>query len=104
MRLTAGWDSGPVCLAAAEPISRDDTYGTLAPRLQELGSRLLIRALDERPPFVEQDETGVTYADKIGPEDRPGHFRRPPMENERAARPPPPPVGAPLPLANGSFL
>jgi methionyl-tRNA formyltransferase len=28
MRLTAGWDSGPVCLAATEPIAADDTYGT----------------------------------------------------------------------------
>src|SRR5213076_2453643 len=57
MRLTEGWDSGPVCLAAGEPIARDDTYGTLAPRLQELGARLLVEALDERPPYVEQDET-----------------------------------------------
>ena len=33
MRLTAGLDSGPVCLSAAEPIGPSDTYGTLAPRL-----------------------------------------------------------------------
>ncbi len=30
MRLTAGLDSGPVCLRQAEPIQDDDTYGTLA--------------------------------------------------------------------------
>jgi methionyl-tRNA formyltransferase len=104
MRLTAGWDSGPVCLAAAEPISRDDTYGTLAPRLQELGSRLLIRALDERPPFLEQDETGVTYADKIGPEDRTLDLSSPAIENERVVRALTPHIGARLRLPDGSFL
>jgi methionyl-tRNA formyltransferase len=104
MRLTAGWDSGPVCLAAAEPIGRADTYGTLAPRLQELGSGLLIRALDERPPFLEQDETGVTYAEKIGPEDRTLDLSRPAIENERVARALTPHIGARLQLPDGSFL
>jgi methionyl-tRNA formyltransferase len=104
MRLTAGWDSGPVCLAAAEPIARNDTYGTLAARLQELGSGLLIRALDERPPFLEQDETGVTYAEKIGPEDRTLDLSRPAIENERMVRALTPHIGARLQLSDGSFL
>ncbi|HEY5318474.1 MAG TPA: methionyl-tRNA formyltransferase, partial [Solirubrobacteraceae bacterium] len=30
MRLTAGLDSGPVCLQASEPIGAQDTYGTLS--------------------------------------------------------------------------
>src|SRR6185369_14959419 len=38
MRVTAGLDSGPVCLAATEPIRPDDTYGSLAPRLEQLGA------------------------------------------------------------------
>ena len=104
MRVTAGWDSGPVCLAAAEPIGRDDTYGTLAPRLQKLGSGLLVRALDERPEFVEQDETRVTYADKIGPEDRTLDLSRPAIENERVVRALTPHIGARLRLPDGSFL
>jgi methionyl-tRNA formyltransferase len=62
MRLTAGLDSGPVCLQAREPIGPDDDYGTLAARLEAVGAELLVRALDERPPFAEQDEAGVTYA------------------------------------------
>ena len=41
MRLTAGLDSGPVCLAASEAIRPEDTYGSLAPRLAELGGELL---------------------------------------------------------------
>ncbi len=70
MRLTAGLDSGPVCLMEAEPIEPEDDYGTLAARLEDRGSTLLVRALDERPPFVEQPEEGVTYAEKIAAADR----------------------------------
>jgi len=104
MRLTAGWDSGPVSLAGAEPIARDDTYGSLAPRLQELGARLLIRALDERPPYVEQDESKVTYAEKIGPEDRTLDLTRPPIENELIVRALHPHIGARIELPGGKFL
>ena len=60
MRLTAGLDSGPVCLRASEPILPEDTYGSLAGRLQSLGGELLVRALDGPLEFVEQDESGVT--------------------------------------------
>jgi methionyl-tRNA formyltransferase len=70
MRLTAGLDSGPVSLLERTPIEPRDSYGTLAPRLEGIGGDLLVRALDESPPFVEQPEDGVTYAEKIGPEDR----------------------------------
>jgi methionyl-tRNA formyltransferase len=104
MRLTAGWDSGPVCLAGAEPIARHDTYGTLAPRLQELGARLLIQALDEHPPFVEQDESHVTYAEKIGPDDRTLDLLRPPIENELIVRALHPHIGARIELPGGTFL
>jgi methionyl-tRNA formyltransferase len=31
---------------------------------------LLVEALDAQPPFRDQPGTGVTYAEKIGPEDR----------------------------------
>jgi methionyl-tRNA formyltransferase len=70
MRVTAGLDSGPVCLAQAEPIAADDTYGTLAARLEPIGAELLTRALDGRPSCSEQDEALATYAEKITAEDR----------------------------------
>ena len=70
MRVTAGWDSGPVYALGREPISASDDYGTLAPRLAELGAALLVRVLDERPAPAEQDESAVTYAHKIGPRER----------------------------------
>jgi methionyl-tRNA formyltransferase len=74
MKLGAGLDSGPVCLQEAEPITDDDTYGSLSARLEKLGGNLLIRALElymyGELEFVEQDEEHVTYAEKITPEDR----------------------------------
>ncbi|HEY0631742.1 MAG TPA: methionyl-tRNA formyltransferase [Thermoleophilaceae bacterium] len=70
MRPTAEMDAGPVCLQGEEPIRPDDDYGTLSARLQQLGGDLLVRALDERAPFHEQPSDGVTYAEKIAPEDR----------------------------------
>jgi methionyl-tRNA formyltransferase len=86
MEVTAGLDSGPVCLQATEPIQPEDSYGTLAERLQELGGELLVRALDELPPCEPQDDSLATYADKIGPEDRVLDGSRPAQELERTVR------------------
>jgi methionyl-tRNA formyltransferase len=104
MRLTEGLDSGPVCLAEAEEIRADDDYGTLAARLEPLGADLLARALDERPPFVEQPEDGVTYAEKITAEDRTLDPDAPAEVNERIVRALHPHIGARLPLPDGGFL
>jgi methionyl-tRNA formyltransferase len=104
MRLTAGLDSGPVCLTGREPIAPDDTYGTLALRLQELGGDLLLRALDERPECREQIEEGVTYAEKIGPADRTLDPAAPAAVNDRVVRALTPHIGARVALADGGFL
>jgi methionyl-tRNA formyltransferase len=104
MRLTAGLDSGPVCLVAEEPIAADDTYGSLAPRLAEIGGRLLVQALDDPPPFVDQDDALATYADKLTAEDRILDPQRPAVELERVVRALSPHVGAALILADGSRL
>jgi methionyl-tRNA formyltransferase len=104
MRLTAGWDDGPVCLLGTEPIRPDDTYGTLAPRLQTLGSDLLLRALDERPPFAEQPEEGVTYAEKIGPADRTLDPAATAQVNDRVVRALSPHIGTRVELPGGGFL
>ena len=104
MRLTAGLDSGPVCLAEATPIGPDDDYGTLAARLQELAGGLLVRALDERPPWVDQDAAGVTYAHKIEAADRSLDPTRRPETAERTVRALRPHIGARIPLPDGSFL
>jgi methionyl-tRNA formyltransferase len=104
MRVEAGLDSGPVCLVSREPIRADDTYATLAGRLQALGADLLIRTLDERPPAVEQPEEGVTYADKIGPDDRTLDPAAPASVNDRVVRALTPHIGARVELDDGSFL
>ncbi len=104
MRLTAGLDSGPVGAQAVEPIAPDDTYGTLALRLEQLGAELLLGVLEERPAFVEQDQAGVTYAEKITAEDRTLRADRCAVAGERAVRALHPHIGARAPLADGGFL
>jgi methionyl-tRNA formyltransferase len=104
MRLTEGLDEGPVCLRETTPIGPDDDYGTLAARLQELSGELLVRALDERPPWVEQDADGVTYAHKIEAGDRALDPTGTPEEVERTVRALRPHIGARLPLPDGSYL
>jgi methionyl-tRNA formyltransferase len=104
MRLTAGLDSGPVCLEGSEPIAPNDTYGSLAAKLQRLGGELLVRALLERPPFHEQTEDGVSYAEKIGPADRLLDPERPAVELERVVRALHPHIGARVELDDGTML
>jgi methionyl-tRNA formyltransferase len=70
MRPVAELDAGPVAVQRAEAIRADDDYGSLSERLAALGGELLVEALDVQPPFREQPDTGVTYADKIRSEDR----------------------------------
>jgi len=104
MRLTAGLDSGPVCLQASEPVGPDDDYASLAERLEALGGDLLVRALDERPPFAEQDEAGVTYAEKIEAADRTLDPAQAPEVLERAVRALRPHIGARVALPDGEHL
>jgi len=104
MRLAAGLDSGPVCGQAGEPIRPDDTYGSLAARLEVLGTELLVRTLDTAPPCTEQDESQATYAAKIGPEDRELDPTRPASELERTVRALTPHVGAHMVLPDGTRL
>ncbi len=67
-------------------------------------ARLLVRALDERPPFVEQPEEGATYAEKITAADRTLDPDAPADVNERIVRALHPHIGARLPLPDGTFL
>jgi methionyl-tRNA formyltransferase len=104
MRMGAGLDSGPVCQQASEPIHPDDTYGSLAGRLAELGGELLVRVLTEDPPCAEQDDQRATYAEKIASEDRLLDAGRTASELERVVRALSPHVGAYLELDGGLRL
>ena len=61
---------------------------------RQLGSDLLLRALDERPDFAEQPEEGVTYAEKIGPADRTLDPEATAAVNDRVVRALTPHIGA----------
>jgi methionyl-tRNA formyltransferase len=109
MRLTAGLDSGPVWASQSEPIEPTDSYGSLAARLQALSGELLLGALDELAAgrtlkFVEQNEAGVTYAEKVEPSDRLLDPGRSAVELERVVRALHPHIGARAELPDGAML
>jgi methionyl-tRNA formyltransferase len=104
MGVTAGLDSGPVCAQAREQILAEDTYGTLAERLAQLGGQLLVRTLEASPPCAEQDDSLATYAEKITPDDRKLDPLRPAAELERRVRALTPHIGAHVELEDGSLL
>ncbi|MBV8217851.1 MAG: methionyl-tRNA formyltransferase [Solirubrobacterales bacterium] len=104
MRVGEGFDDGPVCAQAPEPIRPDDTSGTLASRLEVLGGELLVRTLENQPPCIDQDEALVTYAAKISSEDRQLDPSRSAAELERVVRALTPHIGAYVALGEGSRL
>ena len=104
MRMGEGFDNGPVCAQASEPIAPDDTYGSLSARLEELGAALLVRTLDESPPCAPQDEALATYAAKIRAQDRELDPARPAVELERTVRALTPHIGARVLLDGGDWL
>jgi methionyl-tRNA formyltransferase len=70
-RTVEALDAGPVVARRAFPIGPDYDAGAVYARAAEVGAELLrdVLAQDE-PHFEPQPEEGVTYAEKIGPEDR----------------------------------
>ena len=104
MRPTEGFDEGPVCAVGREEIRPDDDYATLSSRLVLLSAELLIHALRDRPPFVEQPHDGVTYAEKIGPDDRNLDTSKRAEELDRVVRALHPHIGARIELPGGTFL
>ena len=62
-------DAGPIAAQEAFPLSDDDDAGTVFARSAELAARLLDDVI-ANPTFTLQPEEGVTYAEKIAPEDR----------------------------------
>ena len=106
--LEAGLDTGRVALEREEPIAESDTYGTLAPRLAELGGRLLVETFDllaaGKLELTPQPEEGVTYADKIDPAERRLDPSRPAAELVNVVRALTPHIGAYVELEGGDRL
>ncbi len=62
-------DAGPIAVQRAFPIGAEDDAGAVFARAGELAAELLREVLPS-PRFEPQPEDGVTYAEKIGPDDR----------------------------------
>ena len=69
IRLVEELDAGPVAAQRSFPVGEDDDAGAVYDRAAEIGAELLEEVLPG-PSFTPQPDAGVTYAEKIGREDR----------------------------------
>ncbi len=108
IRVGAGYDSGPIALQDRVAIAPGEDYGSLATRLAELGAELIVRALDLEAEgeleLREQDESLVTYAEKVAPDERRLDPGRTATELERTVRALSPHLGAFVELDRGERL
>jgi methionyl-tRNA formyltransferase len=97
-----------VALREEVAIGPEEDFESLSARLAELGGELLVRALDLQAEgkleFTEQDEAGVTYAEKIEAGDRRLDPERPAAELAAKVRALNPHVGTYLELPDGERL
>ncbi len=68
-RTTAELDAGPIAAQEAFELGPDDDAGIVYERSAEIAARLLDAVIAD-PQFAAQPADGVTYAEKIRPEDR----------------------------------
>ena len=88
-------DAGPIAAQEAFSIAPDDDAGTLLVRAAEIAGRLLDGLLDDPVrALTPQPAEGVTYAEKIGPDDRRLDLRLPAVELVRRVRALAPHIGA----------
>jgi len=108
IRVTEELDAGPVALVEPVAIEPDDDFGSLWPRLADLGGELAVRALDLRGAgeltFTPQGHDGMSYAEKIDASERALDPRRPALELERTVRALHPHIGTYLELPGGDRL
>ncbi|MDX9917032.1 MAG: methionyl-tRNA formyltransferase [Gudongella sp.] len=69
MKMEEGLDSGPMVLMDSVKIEEKDTFGSLHNKLQAMGSKLIIEAIEdiakEAATFEEQDDSKSSYAPMI---------------------------------------
>ena len=96
-RTVEALDAGPIAARRAFPIGPDDDAGAVYARAAELAAELLGDVLSEdEPGFEPQAEDGVTYAEKIRPEDRELDPAAPAQERVNRVRALSPHIGARL--------
>jgi methionyl-tRNA formyltransferase len=93
IKLVPALDAGPIAAQRAFPVGEEDDFGSVAGRAAELGAELIDDVLPE-PSFTPQPEEGVTYAEKITPEDRKLDWSRPAKELVDRVRALSPHIGA----------
>ena len=93
IKLVPELDAGPIAAQRAFPVDENDDFGTVSARAGELAAELLEQVLTE-PELTPQPEEGLTYAAKIGPEDRELDWSRPPQELLNRIRALSPHIGA----------
>jgi methionyl-tRNA formyltransferase len=93
IKLVKELDAGPIAAQRAFPVEEEDDYASIAARTAELGVELLDEVVPE-PSFTPQPSEGVTYAEKIGPDDRLLDWSRPPEELLNRVRALSPHIGA----------
>lgn len=70
-RTVEALDAGPIAAQLAFPVAAEDDAGAVYARAAEAAAELLRDVLaEDEPRFEPQPEEGVTYAEKIRPEDR----------------------------------
>src|SRR5436305_8948863 len=70
-RTVEALDAGPIAARRAFPVAPGDDAGAVFARAAEVAAELLRDVLaEDEPRFEPQSEEGVTYAEKIRPEDR----------------------------------
>lgn len=92
-RTTPELDAGPIAAQEAFDVEPDDDAGAVFARCAEIAARLLDDVLRE-PRFAPQGTDGVTYAEKIAPEDRELDLSRPAREVVNRVRALSPHIGA----------
>jgi methionyl-tRNA formyltransferase len=93
IKLVPELDAGPIAAQRTLPLTQEDDFGTVSARAGELAAELLEEVLPA-PELTPQTEEGVTYAAKIGPEDRELDWSRPPEELLNRIRALSPHIGA----------
>ena len=92
-RTTPELDAGPIAAQEAFDVRPEDDAGAVFARSAEIAARLIGDVLPE-PRFTPQPDEGITYAEKITPEDRNLDLTRPAQDNVNRVRALSPHIGA----------
>jgi methionyl-tRNA formyltransferase len=93
IKLVPELDAGPIAAQRSFPLREEDDFGTVSARAGELAAELLEQVLPD-PELTPQAEEGLTYAAKIGPDDRELDWNRAPEELLNRIRALSPHIGA----------